>query len=131
MLSVKLRHLEEWNATRSQVATRYRALLGDTRLALPVEAEGRRHVWHLYVVRHPERNRLQQTLAAAGISTGLHYSIPVHLQPAYTSLGYRVGDFPVAEKVAQECLSLPIYPELSEREQERIARIMKQMTAVP
>jgi dTDP-4-amino-4,6-dideoxygalactose transaminase len=130
VLSVKLRHLERWNATRCQVATRYRALLEDTLLALPDEAEGRRHVWHLYVVRYPERDRLQQALAAAGIATGLHYSIPVHLQPAYASLGYRLGDFPVTEKVAQECLSLPIYAELSEKEQERIARILKQTSAV-
>ncbi len=105
--------------------TRYRALLGDAPLALPHEAEGRHHVWHLYVVRHAERNRLQQALAAAGIATGLHYSIPVHLQPAYVSLGYRVGDFPVAERVAQQCLSLPIYAELSEKEQEHIAHILK------
>jgi dTDP-4-amino-4,6-dideoxygalactose transaminase len=131
VLSVKLRHLEEWNATRRQVAMRYRELLCDTALALPDEAEGRRHVWHLYVVRYPERNRLQQTLTAAGIGTGLHYSIPVHLQPAYASLGYRAGDFPVAEKVAQECLSLPIYPELTEQEQERVVQSTKQTGALP
>jgi dTDP-4-amino-4,6-dideoxygalactose transaminase len=103
--------------------------LGDTPLALPEEAEGR-HVWHLYVVRHAERNRLQQALASAGIATGIHYSIPVHLQPAYASLGYRVGDFPVTERVAQECLSLPIYAELGEKEQEYIAQILKQAIAV-
>ena len=126
VLSVKLRHLESWNATRRQVAMRYRGLLSDTPLALPTEAEAGRHVWHLYVVRHAERDRLQQALAAADIATGLHYSIPVHLQPAYAALGYRIGDFPVAEQVAQECLSLPIYPELSASEQEQIAQILKQ-----
>ena len=130
VLSVKLRHLEGWNATRRQVATRYRTLLSDTPLALPEEAEGRHHVWHLYVVRHAERNRLQQALAKAGIATGLHYSIPVHLQPAYAALGYRVGDFPVTERVAQQCLSLPIYPELSKKEQEHIAQILKQASGV-
>jgi dTDP-4-amino-4,6-dideoxygalactose transaminase len=130
VLSVKLRHLEGWNATRRQVATRYRKLLDDTPLTLPNEAEGRRHAWHLYVVRHAERNRLQQALAAAGIATGVHYSTPVHLQPAYASLGYRIGDFPVAERVAQQCLSMPMYPELSEKEQERIAQILKQAIAV-
>jgi dTDP-4-amino-4,6-dideoxygalactose transaminase len=88
-------------------------------------------VWHLYVVRHRERDRLQQALTAAGIATGLHYSIPVHLQPAYAALGYRIGDFPVTERVAQECLSLPIYPELSEGEQEHIARIVKQAISEP
>ena len=102
----------------------------DTALVLPGEAAGRRSVWHLYVVRHAERNRLQQALAAAGIATGIHYSIPVHLQPAYASLGYRVGDFPVTERVAQQCLSLPIYAELSEKEQEHIAQILKQASGV-
>jgi dTDP-4-amino-4,6-dideoxygalactose transaminase len=130
VLSVKLRHLEEWNSIRRHVATRYRKLLGDTPLALPEEAEGRRHVWHLYVVRHAERTRLQQALASAGIATGVHYSIPVHLQPAYASLGHRVGDFPVAERVAQQCLSLPIYPELSKEAQEHIAQILKHATGI-
>jgi dTDP-4-amino-4,6-dideoxygalactose transaminase len=130
VLSVKLRHLEGWNARRRQVATRYRALLGDTPLALPNEAEGRHHVWHLYVVRHTERNRLQQALTAAGIASGIHYSIPVHLQPAYTSLGYRAGDFPVAERVAQQCLSLPIYAEITEKEQGHIAHILKQASGM-
>jgi dTDP-4-amino-4,6-dideoxygalactose transaminase len=126
VLNVKLRHLEMWNATRHQVAMRYQALLSDTPLALPAEAEGGRHVWHLYVVRHAQRDLLQQGLAAADIATGLHYSIPVHLQPAYAALGYCIGDFPVAERVAKECLSLPMYPELSESEQEHIARILKE-----
>jgi dTDP-4-amino-4,6-dideoxygalactose transaminase len=130
VLSVKLRHLECWNARRHQVAMRYRGLLGDTLLVLPDEMEGRRHVWHLYVVRHEERDRLQQALAAAGVATGLHYPIPVHLQPAYAHLGYRVGEFPVAEQVAQQCLSLPIYPELSKEGQEHIAQILKQATGV-
>jgi len=90
-----------------------------------VEAEGQRHVWYLYVVRHPERNRLRQALAAAGIATGLHYPIPVYLQPAYPSLGYRVGDFPVAEQIASECLSLSIYRGLAEEEQVRVVQTIK------
>lgn len=130
VLSVKLGYLEAWNATRRQVATRYRALLAITPLTLPDESAGRRHVWHLYVVRHAERNRLQQALTAAGVATGLHYSIPVHLQPAYASLGYGLGDFPVSEQVAQECLSLPIYAELSETEQEHIAQVLQRATGV-
>jgi dTDP-4-amino-4,6-dideoxygalactose transaminase len=130
VLSVKLRHLERWNAARRQVATRYRMLLGATSLALPDEAVGRHHVWHLYVVRHAERDRLQQALATAGIDTRVHYPIPVHLQPAYAYLGHHVGDFPVAERVARQCLSLPIYAELSEMEQEYIVRILKQASEV-
>jgi dTDP-4-amino-4,6-dideoxygalactose transaminase len=125
VLGVKLRHLDRWNLARSQVAAQYQAMLGDTPLILPCEAEQRHHVWHLYVVRHPERDRLQHALTEAGIGTGLHYPIPVHLQPAYASLGHCVGDFPVAEQVARECLSLPIYAELGEEEQDRIARTLK------
>ncbi len=129
VLGVKLRHLDSWNAARCQVAARYQTMLGDTPLMLPCEAEGRRHVWHLYVLRHAARDRLQQALTEACIGTGLHYHIPVHLQPAYAYLGHRVGDFPVAEQVARECLSLPIYPELSEDEQDRVVQTLKQAIA--
>ena len=107
--------LESWNAARRQVAERYQDLLGDTPLVLPREDVGRQHVWHVYVVRHADRDYLQQTLAEAGIDTGLHYPVPVHLQPAYAHLGYHAGDFPVAEQVARECLSLPLFPELPEK----------------
>jgi dTDP-4-amino-4,6-dideoxygalactose transaminase len=128
VLGVKLRHLDSWNATRCQVAARYQEMLADTPLVQPYEAEGRRHVWHLYVVRSADRDRVQQALTAACIGTGLHYPIPVHLQPAYAHLGYRVGDFPVAEQMAQQCLSLPMYAELSEEEQEHIIEMLKQAT---
>lgn len=123
---MKLRHLDSWNAARGQLAARYQAMLGDTPLILPCEAEDRRHVWHLYVVRHAERDGLRRALMDAGIGTGLHYPIPVHLQPAYAHVGHRVGDFPVAEQVAQECLSLPMYAELREEEQDHIVQTLKQ-----
>jgi dTDP-4-amino-4,6-dideoxygalactose transaminase len=126
ILEVKLRHLETWNAARRQAASRYARLLAETSLALPCEAPGRCTVWHLYVVRHPRRDYLQQALTAAGIGSGLHYPIPVHLQPAYAHLGYRAGDFPVAERVAGECLSLPMYAELTEEQQDYIAYTLKQ-----
>lgn len=125
VLSVKLRHLDEWNNARRQVADRYQTMLADTPLVLPREAAGRRHVWHLYVVRHAKRDRLRQALTSADIGTGLHYPIPVHLQPAYSGLGYRVGDFPVSEQVAQECLSLPIYAELGEEQQVYVIQYLK------
>jgi dTDP-4-amino-4,6-dideoxygalactose transaminase len=128
VLGVKLRHLDRWNTIRRQVAARYQASLADTPLVQPHEAEGRHHVWHLYVVRSADRDRLQQALAEACIGTGLHYPIPIHLQPAYAHLGYRVGDFPVAEQLAQQCLSLPIYAELSAEEQEHIVQVLKQAT---
>jgi dTDP-4-amino-4,6-dideoxygalactose transaminase len=123
---VKLCHLDTWNAARRQVAARYQALLRDTALVLPSEAEGRRSVWHLYVIRHPNRDLLQQALTEAGIGSGLHYPMPVHLQPAYAHLGHHIGDFPVAEQVAQECLSLPIYADLNEEQQAQITRTLIQ-----
>jgi dTDP-4-amino-4,6-dideoxygalactose transaminase len=126
VLGVKLRHLDTWNAARRQVAVRYQALLSDTALVLPGEAEGCRSVWHLYVICHPERDLLQQALTEVSIGSGLHYPIPVHLQPAYAHLRYHVGDFPVAERVAQECLSLPMYAELSQEQQLYIAQALKQ-----
>ena len=101
VLGVKLRHLNRWTAERRRVALRYHELLTDTPLRLPQESDYAQSAWHLYVVRHAERNRLQQALSVAGIATGIHYSIPVHLQPAYASLSYHVGDFPVAERVAR------------------------------
>jgi dTDP-4-amino-4,6-dideoxygalactose transaminase len=126
VLGVKLRHLDAWNAARHQAAARYRVLLDDTSLVLPCEAKDRRSVWHLYVVQHPHRDFLQQALTAAGIGSGLHYPIPVHLQPAYAHLGHGPGDFPVAERVAGECLSLPMYAEITAEQQDYIAHTLKQ-----
>ena len=114
VLGVKLKHLESWTEQRRAHAARYTRLLGGINsIRLPVEAPGRRHVYHIYAVRSPDRGRLQEALAVEGIQTGLHYPIPVHLQRAYADLGYRRGDFPIAERAAGEVLSLPIYPELS------------------
>jgi len=128
VLGVKLRYLDSWNAARSRIAARYQEMLADTPLVRPYEADGRHHVWHLYVVRSGARNRVRRALTAACIGSGLHYPIPVHLQPAYAHLGYRVGDFPIAEQMARQCLSLPIYAELSAEEQEHIIQILKQAT---
>lgn len=125
VLGVKLRHLDEWNAERREVAARYKALLSDTDLVLPIEADGHRSVWHLYVVRHPRRDLLQRALTEAGIGSGLHYPVPVHLQPAYAHLNHRAGDYPVAEQVARDCLSLPMYPELNRDQQSYIAETLK------
>jgi dTDP-4-amino-4,6-dideoxygalactose transaminase len=117
VLGVKLARLEAWIEARRRVAGRYLRELADLPLTLPSEAADRRHVWHLFVVRHPERDRVREALASRGVQTGLHYPIPVHLQKAYAHLGHRAGEFPVAEAVARECLSLPMYPELSEAQQ--------------
>ncbi len=121
ILRVKLRKLGTWNELRRQHARAYSSLLSSTGICLPVEARDARHVYHLYVVRMRERDRVRSELHAAGIQAGIHYPIPVHLQPAYANLGYRRGDFPVSEHAADEVLSLPIYPEMSPRSIERVA----------
>jgi dTDP-4-amino-4,6-dideoxygalactose transaminase len=125
VLGVKLSHLDSWIAARRAHAASYRELLAGMALQIPTEAGDRRHVWHLYVVLHPERDRIQAELQAAGIATGLHYPIPVHLQRAYAYLGHRAGDFPVAERVGSECLSLPMYPELTDHQQEVVASALR------
>lgn len=122
VLSVKLKHLETWTELRRAHARSYDRLLGGINyIQLPTEKRGRRHVYHVYAVRSPDRDMLQQALAAEGVQTGLHYPIPVHLQRAYTDLGYRRGDFPHAERAAREVVSLPIYPELSQAQIEQVA----------
>ena len=114
ILLVKLRHLAEWNRLRREAAMRYHELLdGIGRdLTLPYEPPWSRSVYHLYVIRTVWRDALKECLNKAGIGTGIHYPIPVHLQDAYRSMGFRRGDFPVAEKVAEEVLSLPMFPGL-------------------
>lgn len=121
ILRVKLRHLEGWTEKRRALAARYDHLLGECGIDHAREADGRRHVYHIYSVFHPERDTLQAYLGERGIQTGLHYPVPVHLQPAYAGLGHREGDFPVTERTAREQLSLPMYPELGLDEVERVA----------
>jgi dTDP-4-amino-4,6-dideoxygalactose transaminase len=105
VLRVKLRHLEAWTEKRRQVARWYADSLDPESVRLPKERPGCRHVYHVYVVRSADREALRDALARAGIQTGVHYPIPVHLQPAHSDLGHRPGDFPVAETVAREVLS--------------------------
>jgi dTDP-4-amino-4,6-dideoxygalactose transaminase len=121
VLGVKLAHLPTWTAARRRTAHRYHALLKSTPLALPVEAPWAESVYHLYVVRHPARDRLRDHLQERGIGTALHYPQPLHLQKCFEGLGYKPGDFPVAERAALGCLSLPIYPELSDSQVEHVA----------
>jgi dTDP-4-amino-4,6-dideoxygalactose transaminase len=113
VLRVKLRHLDAWTEGRRANAARYNRLLADGPVLTPRELSDRRHVWHIYAVRSADRDALQQRLQQEGIATGLHYPIPVHMQPAYADLGYREGDFPNAEKAARTVLSLPMYAELT------------------
>lgn len=114
ILRIKLPHLDSWNESRKKHAKRYTDLLRNIPLVTPTIASDREHVFHLYVVRVSNRDNIQQILTEQGIQTGIHYPIPPHLQKAYKHLNYSPGDFPVTEKYAQEILSLPMYPELTD-----------------
>jgi dTDP-4-amino-4,6-dideoxygalactose transaminase len=125
VLGVKLPHLQKWTDARRRVAHRYHQLLKDTPLQLPLEASFAESAYHLYVVRHPRRDELKAHLDTNGVGCALHYPLPLHLQKCYASLGYKNGDFPFAEKAGRECLSLPIYPELTDAQIERVATTVK------
>ncbi|HEY3762125.1 MAG TPA: DegT/DnrJ/EryC1/StrS family aminotransferase [Verrucomicrobiae bacterium] len=125
VLGVKLKHLNKWTAERQRVAKRYNELLAGTPLQLPRQADFAESVWHLYVVRHPRRDELKKHLEDNKVGCAIHYPIPLHLQKAYAHLGHKAGDFPVAEKAARECLSLPIYPELTDAQIQRVAEVVK------
>lgn len=112
VLRVKLRYLDAWNGARRQHAARYNELLRGHDLVIPSEAAYAESVWHLYVVRVAQRDGLRAHLTTNGIATGIHYPVPIHLQPAYADLGYGAGDFPISERAAQEIVSLPMYAEL-------------------
>ena len=121
VLRVKLAELESWTEARRAHAALYHQLLADSPVARPVEAPGRRHVYHVFAVRHPAREQLACALEREGIGTGIHYPVPVHLQPGYADLGYGPGDFPAAERAAREVLSLPLYPELTAAQVREVA----------
>jgi len=121
VLRVKLRHLEAWTERRREVAQWYAEALDPASVRLPKERPGCRHVYHCYVVRSDDRDGLRDALGQQGIQTGIHYPIPVHLQPAHEDLGYKAGDFPVAEAAAREVLSLPIYPEMTRAQVQAVA----------
>jgi dTDP-4-amino-4,6-dideoxygalactose transaminase len=127
-LSIKLRHLAKWNEARRTLAHRYHELLADTKdsVAIPVEAAWTKGVYHLYVVRVQDREALQAHLAEAGIGTGIHYPIPLHLQKAYAHLGYKNGAFPVTERVASEIVSLPMFPQLDDTQQLMVAKKLRE-----
>jgi dTDP-4-amino-4,6-dideoxygalactose transaminase len=124
VLRVKLRHLEAWTEKRREVARWYAEVLDRDSVRVPQERPGCRHVYHVYVVRSDDRDALRDALSKEGIQTGIHYPIPVHLQPAHADLGYRAGDFPVAEAAAREVLSLPIFPEMTRRQVETVAAVV-------
>lgn len=112
ILRVKLRHLEAWTEARRAIAAAYTGLLKDSGVVTPLAQPHVRHVYHAYTIRTPDRDGLVERLNAAGIQTGIHYPLPVHLQPAYRDARYPEGSLPAAERAAKEVVSLPIYPEL-------------------
>lgn len=130
-LRVKLRHLQKWNEQRRQVAERYNKLLAGAEgiVTLPNQPSWARSVYHLYVVQVKDRARLQRQLSDVGIGTGIHYPVALHLTKAYEGFGFQPGDFPIAEKSAAHILSLPMFPELTLDQQERVvAEVMKSIS---
>ena len=126
VLGIKLRHLDEWNAARRRNAEAYRQRLADLDgVTAPREPAGCEGVYHLFVIEADGRDDIAQKLNEAGIATGLHYPVPVHLQPAYAHLGLAEGSFPVAERLARRCLSLPMYPELTAEQIQYVAETLR------
>jgi dTDP-4-amino-4,6-dideoxygalactose transaminase len=126
VLSAKLRRLAGWNAARRAAAERYDILLaGRGDVVLPRTLDGNEHVWHLYVVRVPDRDRVLKEMQAAGIGAGIHYPVPIHLTAAFAGLGVAEGACPVAERASRELLSLPLFAEITAEQQERVASALK------
>ena len=131
LLHAKLAHLAKWNAQRRKHATEYNRLfaVADDALVPPFEPSWSRAVFHLYVIRTADREGMGAHLKAAGVGTGIHYPIPLHLQKAYSSMGYKVGDFPVCEKAAAEIISLPMFPQLTADQQARVTEEVLNFTS--
>ncbi len=125
ILRVKLRHLERWTELRRSRARAYRRALAGLPMSLPAEREDARHVFHVFAARVPQRDAWRARLAELGIQVGVHYPIPIHLQPAHRDLGYLEGSFPVSEAIAREVLSLPIYPELTDDQIDSVAEAFR------
>jgi len=125
ILGVKLRHLNRWTESRRALVQKYNALLADCDVGTPAEMPWVHHVYHVYTIRAEDRDALQAALTTEGIQTGIHYPVPVHLQPAYSDLGYGAGAFPQSEKAAGEVLSLPLYPELATESVEYVVHAVR------
>ncbi len=126
VLSAKLARLAEWNKLRQQAADRYTEMLrDDENVVLPKVLAGNEHVWHLYVIRVPERDRVMTAMNVEGVGAGVHYPIPMHLQGALSFMGHREGDFPATEAAAREMLSLPIYPGITADQQAEVVEVLR------
>jgi dTDP-4-amino-4,6-dideoxygalactose transaminase len=127
VLRVKLRHLDDWTEARRAAAGRYDELLVDSGVETAPPASDARHVYHIYAVRTASRQAWQGALQQQGIQTGVHYPVPVHLQPAFADLGYRAGQFPASERAAKEVLSLPMFPELTAEQCETVCGAVRRL----
>lgn len=125
ILLVKLPHLTEWNRLRGEKAAAYDRLLEDVDVARPVCANNAEHVYHLYIIRSPQRDEIVTALLDKGIGTGVYYPIPLHLQEVYSSLGYSAGDLPVSEAACNETLALPLFPEITEAQQREVVETVR------
>ena len=125
ILRVKLRYLDGWNEGRREKAKVYDQLLSDVAVQIPGRDPQALPIYHLYVLRTEERSALMERLKAGGVASAIYYPVPLHLQKAFRSLGYKVGDFPVAEKACEQALAIPCYPEMSMEQQREIAAIIK------
>ena len=125
VLKVKMKYIEGWTEARRTVAARYDQALAGSGIPTPHAAADRRHVYHIYAIRDAQRDTLQTYLHDHGVSTGIHYPIPVHLQGAFAELGHKEGDFPHSEAAAREVLSLPMYPELPPDQQDIVIAALK------
>jgi len=128
ILRVKLKYISSWNEARRNHASSYRKLLQNTDIILPTEQKDNKHIYHIFAVRVANRDNLLNKLKNEGIGAGIHYPIPLHLQPAYRYLGYKAGDFPITEKCAREIISLPMYPELDAVKIKKIAEAISKFT---
>lgn len=127
VLGVKLKYLNDWTEKRRAIANKYNELLaGIKTLVLPKEMSYAKHVYHLYVIKAQNRDKLMNYLNENGVATGLHYPIPLHLQKCFANLGYKKGDFPVTEELAENCLSLPMFPEMTDEQVNYVAEKIKQ-----
>jgi dTDP-4-amino-4,6-dideoxygalactose transaminase len=127
VLSIKLKHLDEWNTARVDCARQYTELLKDSSYKLPAHLSDSESVWHCYVIETAERDRIRCGLQDVGIQSAVHYPVPVHLQKAYAYLDYRSGDLPITEALCERCLALPIYPELSKEKISRVASVLRDL----
>jgi dTDP-4-amino-4,6-dideoxygalactose transaminase len=122
ILNIKLAHIEDWTEGRRRVAARYDEQLASHGIDTPRRPMGLEHVYHVYAIRVADRDEVRRRLGAAGIATGIHYPTPVHLQPAYESLGYGLNSLPVSERLATELLSLPVFPEMTDAQVDEVCR---------